>query len=312
MEQRKISILKEEKFKCILCAGGYCRKIGIKPRDRKQSDIVVCEECGHIQMYPLLSQQEEAEEYNQDKTVRFSGIAGGSDFDAMRTKFHEWTKQHAEMYYPILQRHRNVLELASGYGFFAEYLNAKPDRKFNIEGVEIGEFRLKNYVGGTVYNLNFYTDEVPVKMRGKYDFIICMHLLEHLSEPVAYLKAIKPLLSADGEVLFEVPNIDCFLAELSSDYKDFCYIYEHVSYYNSDTLRKVFELAGYEIKSIYTKEIYSLENHINWIRTGKPFTKYNQMFMSDERIEFINQIYKEKIGEMGKGYSLICEAKPKR
>lgn len=42
---------------------------------------------------------------------------------------------------------------------------------------------------------------------------------------------------------------------------------------------------------------------------GKPFVKYNQMFLPDSRIEFINELYKEKIGEMGKGYSLICEAK---
>lgn len=301
-----------EKFKCVLCEKEEYYQLGKKPRDREQSDIVVCKDCGHIQMYPLLSPEEEAEEYNQDKSVRFSKITGtgGSDFEAMRVKFHEWTKQHAEMYTPILQEHRNVLELASGYGFFAEYLNQNPDKKFNIEGVEIGEFRLQNYVGGKVYNLNFYTDEIPAEMRGKYDFIICMHLLEHLSSPVAYLKAIKPLLTPDGEVLFEMPNIDCFLGEVSPEYKDFCYLYEHVSYFNADTLRKTFELAGYKVKRIYTKEIYSVENHINWIRTGKPFTKFNQMFMPDERMEFINEIYKQKIAEMGKGYALICEATP--
>lgn len=299
-----------ENFKCILCGGKNCSQLGKKPRDREQSDIVICQECGHIQMYPLLSPEEEAKEYNEDKSVRFSGISGGSDFDAMRIKFHEWTRQHAEMYYSILQKHHNVLELASGYGFLAEYLNQKPDKRFNIEGVEIGEFRLKNYVGGKVYNLNFYTDKIPDKMYKKYDFIICMHLLEHLTDPVTYLKAIKPLLTSDGEVLFEMPNMDCFLCELSPEYKDFFFLYEHVSYYNADTLRKVFELAGYEVKRIYTKEIYSLENHINWIRTGKPFTKFNQMYMSDERLEFINEIYKQKVGEMGKGYALICEAKP--
>lgn len=195
--------------------------------------------------------------------MRFSDVAPGSDFDAMRLKFHEWTEQHAEMYYPVLQQHWSVLELASGYGFFAEYLNRKPDKKFNIEGVEIGRFRLQNYVGGTVYNLNFYTDEIPEGMRGKYDFIICMHLLEHLSAPVAYLNAIKPLLTADGEVLFEVPNIDCFLGELSPEYKDFSYLYEHVSYYNADTLCRVFELAGYDIKRIYTKDYVGIGTCIN-------------------------------------------------
>jgi 2-polyprenyl-3-methyl-5-hydroxy-6-metoxy-1,4-benzoquinol methylase len=145
-------------------------------------------------------------------------------------------------------------------------------------------------------------------MLGQYDLIICMHLLEHLSEPVEYLKKIKPLLTPDGKVLFEVPNIDCFLGEISPEYNDFMYLYEHCSYYNANTIRLVFEKAGYKVTKVYTKEIYSVENHCRWIREGKPFIKYNQMYMPDSRLEWINEAYKEKIGKDGKGYSLIIEA----
>ncbi len=225
----------------------------------------------------------------------------------MRTKFSEWTKMHADMYYDKCQKHKNVLNLGSGYGFFEENMNNRPDKKFNIEGVEIGAFRLQNYVGGTVHNINFMTDEIPEDMVGKYDFVISMHLLEHLNAPVEYLKRLKPLLSKDGEMLFEVPNLKSFLADISPEYADFTYLYEHVSYFNCDTLRLVFEKAGYVVKKVYTKEIYSIENHINWVRTGKPFIKYNQMFLPDERLEFINDEYKKQVGEMGKGYSLIIE-----
>jgi len=34
---------------------GEVTPIGKKPRDRKEADIVICNECGHIQMRPLLS-----------------------------------------------------------------------------------------------------------------------------------------------------------------------------------------------------------------------------------------------------------------
>ena len=97
------------------------------------------------------------------------------------------------------------------------------------------------------------------------------------------------------------------MAELSSEYDDFTYLYEHVSYFTTDTLRLVFEKAGYIVKKVYTKEIYSIENHINWVRTGKPCIKYNQMYLPDERLEFINEEYKKQVGEAGKGYSLIIE-----
>ena len=167
---------------------------------------------------------------------------------------------------------------------------------------------LKITWGGGVHNINFLKEDVPDDMKGKYDFIICMHLLEHLTEPVSYLQKIKLLLAEGGEVLFEVPNTYCFLAGLSPEYSDFIYLYEHVSYYHKDTLKMVFEMAGYNVKNVYTKEIYSIENHIRWLREGKPFTKYNQMYLPDSRIEFINEEYKKAVGDMGKGYSLIIEA----
>lgn len=161
--------------------------------------------------------------------------------------------------------------------------------------------------GGIVHKIDFMTDEIPAHMMGKYDLVISMHLLEHLNAPAEYLKNIKPLLAEGGRMVFEVPNLNCFLAEISPAYSDFTYLYEHVSYFTADTLRLAFEYAGYVVEKVYTRELYSIENHINWIRTGRPFVKYNQMFLPDERLEFINEEYKRRVGETGRGYALIIE-----
>lgn len=300
----------QKAFSCLVCGHAHYIDTGKHPRDRQQAQIVRCANCGHEQMYPLLDEQEIHEEYATDKTVKAAveKEADGDLMDKMRLKFSEWTVQHVNMYWDKMQQHRRVLELASGYGYFAEKVNERIDKNFTIEGVEIGDYRLENYVGGTVHNINFLTDPVPSDMRGQYDFILCMHLLEHLNQPVEYLKKIKPLLAPGGEVLFEVPNIHCFLAELSPVYRDFVYVYEHVSYFTPDTLRLAFQLAGYRVKRVYTQELYSIENHIRWVREGTPFTKYNQMFLPDSRLEFINEIYKKHVSDMGKGFALIIEA----
>lgn len=267
-----------------------------------------CKQCGLIQMWPLLSADEEKEEYDEDKSVRFGGISGGSDFEAMRMKFLEWTAEHANIYFDMLQNHESVLEIGAGYGFFMESVNKRPDRRFNIEGIEIGKFRLEHFVGGVVHNTNVLTDEIPCELRGKYDCILCMHVLEHIGTPVLFLERIKPLLKPGGRVIFEVPNINCFLGEISAKYKDFMYLYEHCSYYSADTLKLVFEKAGYHVEQIATYEIYSIENHCRWVREGVPFTKYNQMFMPDERLEWINQVYKDELGRQGKGFALTIQA----
>ncbi len=281
-----------------------------KPRDRKELCIVDCPICGHRQLYPLLSDEELIEEYNEDKTVRSQTvkIAPGSDFDSMRKKFKEWTKVHADMYWERLQKCDYVLNIGSGYGFLEEELNKRPKKNFQIEGDDIGQFRIDNFVGGICHKLNFMTDEIPQDMLGKYDLVMGLHILEHINAPVEYLKRLKPLIRERGCLLIEVPNLNSFLCELSPEYAEFFYLYEHVSYFTEKTLRKTIEDSGYKINRIFTKELYSVENHINWIRTGKPFIQYNQMYMPDERLEFINDLYKKEIERQGKGYALIAEA----
>lgn len=190
-------------FKCIICGfEGEALKTSHFPRDRQELNIVDCPICGHRQLYPLLSDAEIKEEYNEDKTVRSSTvkIAPGSDFNSMRKKFAEWTKIHADMYWDTLQTCCEVLNLGSGYGFLEEELNHRPEKKFNIEGDEIGQFRIDNYVGGICHNINFLTDSIPNYMRGKYDLVMALHLLEHINQPVEYLKKIKPLLNRGGAI----------------------------------------------------------------------------------------------------------------
>lgn len=301
-----------DEFKCIICGytgGGI--ETRFRPRDRKELKILDCPKCGHRQLFPLLSDEELAEEYNEDKTVRSEvlKIAPGSDFESMRKKFAEWTLMHADMYWDKLQECGNVLNIGSGYGFLEEEFNKRPGKKFNIEGDDIGRFRIENYVGGVCHNINFMTEKIPDDMVGKYDLVMGLHILEHINSPVDYLSKLKPLFKEQmGRLIIEVPNLNCFLSELSSEYKEFFYLYEHVSYFTEKTLRETISRAGYTVTAIYTKELYSIENHLNWIRTGKPFVQYNQMFLPDKRLEFINEDYKKKVEEMGKGFALIAEA----
>ena len=63
--------MQQSNFKCIVCgqksAGGV--QTSYRPRDRKDLSIVDCPFCGHRQLYPLLSEEELIDEYNEDKTV---------------------------------------------------------------------------------------------------------------------------------------------------------------------------------------------------------------------------------------------------
>jgi len=269
-----------------------------------------------VQLYPLLTAEEEKEEYDNDASVRFGKgnvkLSDGSDFETMEQRYAPWTAANVSLYFNMLQKHSTVLDLGAGYGFFMREIQKQPNRNFQIEGIEIGKFRLDNFVGeSAVHNVNILTQEIPPNLHHKYDCVLCTYLLEHISTPITFLEKVKGLLKTPGEVIFAVPNLNCFLGEISPEYEKFIYSTVHCTYYTEETLRLLFEKVGYTINEIATHEIFSIENHLHWLRNKAPYTKHHLLYMPDERLEWINEIYKKEIGKQGKGYILTARATPK-
>jgi SAM-dependent methyltransferase len=81
---------------------------------------------------------------------------------------------------------------------------------------------------------------------GTFDLISCRYIVEHTSEPVPALEAMKQLLSPNGLLLIEVPDSSKFLAA-----KDYCFLWEeHSCYFTEETLRRLGEAAGYSVVAL--------------------------------------------------------------
>lgn len=77
------------------------------------------------------------------------------------------------------------------------------------------------------------------------DFVSCRHVIEHIAEPVAFLRALRahPGIQPKTVFYFEAPNALYTLRDLGI----WDLIYEHVSYFTPSSLRKAFEAAGFEV-----------------------------------------------------------------
>lgn len=90
----------------------------------------------------------------------------------------------------------------------------------------------------TFFDANQSADLTP-------DLVCCRHVLEHVSDPVGFLRSLIDALGPHRpQVLyFEVPNGELQLARgLIWDY-----IYEHFSYFSRVSLRRALETAGFEV-----------------------------------------------------------------
>jgi len=125
-----------------------------------------------------------------------------------------------------------------------------------------------------------YLEDVPDGE--KFDVICLFHVFEHIRDPFDFLRKCNRLLNAGGSVVIEVPHIeDPLLSVYDLDsYKDFYFQPMHHYIYSVDGLRYVFESEGFYEKDIVFYQRYGLDNHLAWLKKGKPGgdVKFKELF----------------------------------
>jgi SAM-dependent methyltransferase len=80
---------------------------------------------------------------------------------------------------------------------------------------------------------------------GSFDFIYSCHTLEHYRDPVKYIKSIRKMLSVNGYLFIDVPNLIDFVDHETLD--DFFYD-KHLLYFTPKTLARLLISNGFAIK----------------------------------------------------------------
>ena len=92
---------------------------------------------------------------------------------------------------------------------------------------------------GITYTTDFYPSKQLVD---NYDLIFHYDVLEHISDPVSFLKTHHNNLSANGVIIIAVP--DCTKSIKMGDVS--MAIHEHLNYFDENSFRNVVKLAGFD------------------------------------------------------------------
>lgn len=175
---------------------------------------------------------------------------------------------------PLYTKETRVLEIGCASGYFIYSIK---DHVKSVMGIELTpEFVKYAQEKGLIVKNSL--DDVP---DNSSDLIFMFHVLEHLEDPIQFLKDVKNKLSASGKLVIEVPNVNDVLV---STYKipnhlDFYWEIAHKYYFSKESLKEVLERAGYK-SEIYPLQRYDLSNHMHWMQYGKPGGQgyYNAIF----------------------------------
>lgn len=180
----------------------------------------------------------------------------------------------------------SVLDVGCGHGIFLDVIKNIASR---TAGLDI-DINLKEHIINR--NHEFYS-EWPEKSISNFSRIVMFNTLEHIENPVTFLKKSKEYLSPNGRIIIGVPNANDFMVDVLDEYKPFFYRKGHLYYFNMNSLSFCLKMSGFRVLTKKYVHQYNLMNLIGWAKEKKPQGVPNTIFDSFTENSFISNIERE-------------------
>lgn len=276
-------------MKCIICNKKKFKEISSSVRDSKDHKIKCCVSCGHCQLDPIPSAKEEKIFYDENKQAKNINVKYEIPILRERSKFD--TERRIKTVSKLISKKEKILDVGSGYGFFLEGLLKN---NYNITGIEVSKERRKiskKISNAELLNVNLNNEKPSI---GKYDLIVIFHVLEHVAQPINFLKKLRKYLKPKGRILVEVPNLLDFQININESYRKWYWQRAHLQYFSPNNLKIVLKKSGFKKIRIFGNQRYSIENMIYWKLNNKPQIKI-PTFTMNKNYKWIDEYYKKNL-----------------
>ena len=174
-------------------------------------------------------------------------------------------------------KNKDILDVGCGDGTFLSLIkNSK-----SVSGVEINKhFRKKIKKKKKIEIFNNLSS-----FNKKFDVITLFHVLEHIQDPISFLKLIKTKMKKKTTLIIEVPSCNDLLFSCNIEaIKKFVLWSEHYILFNSDILNNLLKLAGFKKIKIENYQRYNINNHLYWMIYKNPSGHIKFPFIKDKKI----------------------------
>ncbi len=212
---------------------------------------VMCNTCGLVYQNPCLD--------NEEIDVLYTKLArskkGGYPSETPPEEYLYWKNLKAHDDLEWLEncisldevKNKRVLEIGCAEGSLLRLLKEK---KWEVTGIEptvsYAEFGRKEY-GINIINGFFDNKTFPEQSFG---LISMLNVMEHLPEPVSFLKSIHRILMDNSFIYIEVPNV----YKPKPDFKEFIGS-QHITLFSPITLKKILQNTDFEIIKIDDRKL---------------------------------------------------------
>mgnify|MGYP001360750708 CR=1 FL=1 len=160
---------------------------------------------------------------------------------------------------------RKVIDFGYGSG---DFLRAVKSKSMQCCGVEVQKDYRENLKDNGINCL----ESLSELKNSLYDSAFAFHSVEHLNNPILFLKEIKKKLNKNGVAIIEVPHANDFLLNIIKHeaFKKFTLWSQHLILHTRLSLEIFLKEAGFSNIIIQGIQRYPLSNHLKWILENKP------------------------------------------
>lgn len=225
----------------ILCP--ICHMDRIKASFKKDGyDLYTCSDCTLLFVWPTsvdLKDIYSDKYFNNDRTDHnFGYVSYDEDKKSMIDTFN--------LYLDKIEKKvsgRNIFDVGAATGYF---LDLAKKRGWYTSGVDISEYAANEatkrghhvFAGNNLDNLN---------LTNKFDAVTMWDVLEHLPDPVDYLKQVNRIMNIDSILAVNTVNRKSLWARFWGKRWQMIIPPEHLFFYSPNNLSKLFEQNGFEI-----------------------------------------------------------------
>lgn len=268
---------------------GRIRNGGLKQYTDRKVKMYQCLDCGviwHDEFTENLAQYYESKEYRES-------LEGSSEEEEFYRR-HDRESMDKFLYTgTAIFRGKAVADIGCGCGAFLDFLKGVVSSTVAIEPSEAYR-KIMDRKGFMTYS---YMEDAMADWEGNIEVATSFDVIEHVSDPLAFLSGVYKLLTKEGRAIIGTPTETPVMRQLLGEIyeKKVLFSTQHLWIFSENSLRQIARKTGFKQVEIKYYQRYDLGNLIGWLRDQEPNSDIKEEFITPT----LNAVWKSECSRCG-------------